>query len=132
MVDVLHLYLETAESSLRGSFGPVARIAGLSITEKASEIQEEIGVLSRIDTTPESLNRDSSLYAMKVDLQQAVEQGKDELSHYPGGIIIKNRFGDDRDKYCFLLTNRQQSDDGKPVAKAFREVGLPVISNIKE
>ena len=50
-----------------------------------------------------------------------------EISHYPGGIIIRSD-RDDRERYKIMLTQRNMVDEPE-VRTIIEETGLPVISN---
>jgi len=75
-------------------------------------------------------DRQNPLYALRPDLTQIIEERLDDLSHYPGGIMLEEIRGkrQEEPKFGLLLTNRQQSDTGKPVKQIFEETGLPVRS----
>lgn len=86
LVDVLHLYLVATESSTRGIFQPIAEMARLSLGDDVQKTAtEELKRLSRMDVNPESFDRENALYSLPVNIQQAIDEGKDELTHYPGG-----------------------------------------------
>lgn len=71
---------------------------------------------------------DSDTYNHKIDLGRIIDGEMDDLTHYPGGFELQKI---DTDRYGFFIANRQRASDGKfEIEVAFKEVGLPVRSNI--
>lgn len=133
LVDIVQLYRLAADAgSNEGAFKRIASIAGTQLSHAVSETEVEAVEIERLaisSAMPKDLDRNSPIYKRKVSLQQALADGFEHLIHYPGGLTIEKKRGED-DRYQLLLLNHHSVDDGKPIAQIFKEVGLPVRSNI--
>lgn len=77
-----------------------------------------------------SMDRSDPIFELPVDLRKLIQDSflsYYEISHYPGGIIIRSKH-EDRNHYEVLLTQRNATDD-PIVYEVFKETGLPVLSN---
>jgi len=88
-------------------------------------------VFSR-DASENLQNININVYEHVLNTNDIIQNSLGVISHYPGGIKLKESAEHDQG-YAFLLTNRQQADNGKIYIKDFfRELGLPVKSEIFE
>lgn len=147
LVDITKLYLEGAESRSQdqNQIGAIGELVGKVLVISPEDptgrtVTQELERLKRIGGLRgpkyEDLDRASSLYDLRPSLKKMlVAQGSPtrtiELSHYPGGIVIMQKLGDSPDKFEIFLTNRHDSDNGKPITEIFEETGLPVRGNIR-
>lgn len=130
LVDVCKTYCKLAESDGSHAKQTLRRIGELQFGK------ERIGSVNLLITQLFGEDNDeveSEMYDVGVSLEQVVDDGQGDLSHYPGGLLLKQKLPGSNGKYVFMLTNRQQSDEGKGYMKGlFEEVGIPIESNIRD
>ena len=121
IVDIGLLYVNAAGS---GRDSLEENLKKLAEDQLPADIQREAEVLiaKLLELKDDEINQD--VYNYKCRIKDGME-----LTHYPGGLMIKKRLRSDG--LDFMLVNRQQQDNGIGYIKnIFRDLGLAVKSNI--
>lgn len=132
VADTAFLYLEGVQTDPKDAVKALNKIAQSQFSQ---DYDKAVDLITRMISQGEPIDPDEDLYKKTVSIEKIIQMKLGELSHYPGGIKIKEKsfLKKDRGKYVFWLSNRQNRDKGEQwVKEVMEETGVPVISNIND